>query len=143
MIDFDGIEKLMEDEMRRCLTTAYEAPIDSDVHKSAIESAIELYKATEKKLDNDGKRAGEQLKTETSGQQEENKLKFEKKKHADFVRNERERIKNERDKNIIDSCIFVGKAAFFFILGSAAYNADNGYKIINKTIVQTLGKIIG
>ena len=106
MIDFDGIEKLMEDEMRRCLTTAYDAPIDSDVHKSAIESAIELYKATEKKLDNDEKRAGEQLKTETSGQQEENKLKFEKKKHADFVRNERDRIKNERDKNIIDSCIF-------------------------------------
>ena len=26
MIDFDGIEKLMEDEMRRCLTTAYDAP---------------------------------------------------------------------------------------------------------------------
>lgn len=143
MIDFDGIERLMEDEMRRCLTTAYDAPIDSDVHKSAIESAIELYKATEKKLDNDEKRSTEQLKTETSGQQEENKLKFEKKKHDDFIAMEKNKLKNERNKMIIDSCVFVGKSFFFMVLGSAAFNADNNYKIINKTVVQTLGKIIG
>lgn len=143
MIDYDKVEKRMEEEMIRCLDEAREVPIDSEVHEKAVKTAIDLYKATENKLDNEGKRDIEQLKTETSGQQEENKLKFEKKKHVDTVESERERRKQEREKMFIDSCIFVGKGFLFFVLGSAAFNADNNYRIVNKNVVQMIGKIIG
>lgn len=136
MIDFDGVEQRIESEMHRCLDVATSSDVGSPLHKEAIDRTIELYKATSEKVSNDEKRENERIKNEVAGQLEEAKLKFEKQKHTDEV-------KFDWWKMGFDTWLTTTKIITGFALGSAAFNADNNYKLFNKWIVQHAGKLMG